>query len=275
MKRREFAKRLAGLVKRLLLLFAVLAVPAGADERLDHTVKQYREALKDASPGELYVMMGEELYRAQRGPKNVSLEECDFGLGPGVLIGAYARLPRFFVDSGKVEDLESRLVACMARLQGFGEEAFPRHARGDPRMGDLQRLAVFIASQSNGMPLAAPLEHPKEVEAYRIGERLFYRRAGAHDFSCATCHAVQGKRIRLQKLADFTSRAEAQAALSTWPAYRVAPGEVQTMQDWLAICYWAARHPQLRYGSEVSIALQSFLAQQANGGIVAVPGIKR
>ncbi len=262
-------------MKRFALALAALAFTAAADERLDQASRQYREALKDASPGELYVVMGDELFRAKRGPKNESLESCDFGVGPGVLRGAYAQLPRFFADSGKVEDLESRLMTCMTRIQGFGDEAFPRHARGDPRVADLQRLAVFIAAQSNGMPLAAPLAHPKEVEAYRIGERLFYRRAGAYDFSCATCHTVQGKRIRLQKVADFTSSTEARAALSTWPAYRVAPGEVQTMQDWLAICYWAARHPQLRYGSEVSIALQVFLAQQASGGIVSVPGVKR
>jgi sulfur-oxidizing protein SoxA len=219
--------------------------------------------------------MGDELFREKRGPKNESLESCDFGVGPGVLRGAYAQLPRFFADSGKVEDLESRLMTCMTRIQGFGEETFPRHARGEPRMGVFQRLSAFIASQSNGMPLAAPLEHPKEIEAYRIGERLFHRRAGAHDFSCATCHTVQGKRIRLQRLANFTNSAEAREAIASWPAYRVAPGEVQTLQDWLAICYWAARHPQLRYGSEVSIALQVFLAQQAKGGVVAVPGIKR
>jgi L-cysteine S-thiosulfotransferase len=262
-------------MKRFALALAALAFTAAADERLDQTVKQYREALKDASPGELYVAMGDELFRAQRGPKNESLESCDFGVGPGVLRGAYAQLPRFFADSGKVEDLESRLMTCMARIQGFGEEAFPRLALADPRMADMRRLAAFIAAQSNGMPLAAPLDHPKEVEAYRIGERLFHRRAGAHDFSCATCHTVQGKRIRLQRLADFTDRSVAQAALSTWPAYRAAPGELHTLQDWLSTCYWAARHPQMRYGSEVSIALQVFLAQQAKGGIVATPGIKR
>lgn len=234
--------------------------PAAADERL---------------AGELYVAMGDELFRAKRGPKNESLESCDFGVGPGVILGAYAQLPRYFADSGKVEDLESRLMTCMARIQGFGEEAFPRVAPGDPRMADMRRLAVFIASQSNGMPLAAPLGHPKEVEAYRIGERLFHRRAGAHDFSCATCHTAQGKRMRLQGLVDFTSREAAQKAIVAWPAYRAAAGEVHTLQDWLALCYWQMRHPQLRYGSEVSIALQVFLAQQANGGIIATPGIKR
>lgn len=265
-------------MKRLLILlpiWVVVAATAAADERLETTVRQYREALKDASPGELWVVMGEELYRKPRGPKNVSLEACDFGLGPGVLKGAYAQLPRYFADTDRVEDLESRLMSCMRRLQGFGEDAFPRHARGDPRMVDFERLAAYVAAQSNGMRLAAPLAHPKEVDAHRIGERLFYRRAGAHDFSCATCHTLQDKRIRLQRLAQLTEAKDAQGVLPTWPAYRVAPGEVHTLQDWIAICYWAARHPQLRYGSEASVALQVFMARYANGGVITAPGVKR
>lgn len=268
-------RRWLGAAGAASLAAALFAFAAVAQEPLERTVKQYREALKDASPGELYVMMGDELFRAKRGPKNESLETCDFGVGPGVLRGAYAQLPRFFADSGRVEDLESRLMTCMTRIQGFTEDSFPRHARGDARMAEFQHLAAFIAVQSNGMPLDAPLEHPKEVEAYRIGERLFHRRAGAHDFSCATCHSAPGKRIRLQRLADFSNRADAQQAIATWPAYRVAPGEMVTLQEWLATCYWAARHPQLRYGSEVSVALTVFLAQQAKGGLVAVPGVKR
>jgi L-cysteine S-thiosulfotransferase len=262
-------KRLIG----LLLVSIFVVATAIADERLETTVRQYREALKEASPGELWVLMGEELYRKPRGPKNASLEACDFG--PGVVKGAHAQLPRYFSDTGRVEDLESRLMTCMRQLQGFGEDAFPRHARGDPKMLDFERLAAYVAAQSNGMKLAAPLAHPKEIEAYRIGERLFHRRAGAYDFSCATCHTLEDKRIRLQRLAHLTQRNEAQTVFPSWPAYRVAPGEVHTMQDWLAICYWAARHPQLRYGSEASVALQVFMAQHANGGVISAPSVKR
>lgn len=258
-----------------LLLPVLLCVAAQADERLDQTVKQYRQALQDASPGELFVLNGEELFSAKRGPKNASLEACDFGRGPGVVKGAHAHLPRYFADSNRVEDLESRLMTCMRQLQGFGDDAFPQHARGDARMVELESLAAYVASQSNGMHLAAPLAHPKEIEAYRIGERLFHRRAGTHDLSCATCHTLQAKRVRLQRLANLTDAWEARAAFPTWPAYRVAAGEVHTMQDWLAICYWAARHPQLRYGSEASIALQVFMAQHANGGVIAAPSVKR
>ena len=33
-----------------------------------------------------------------------------------------------------------------------------------------------------------------------IGEAMFFRRAGVMDFACSTCHAEEGKRIRLQGL---------------------------------------------------------------------------
>ena len=36
---------------------------------------------------------------AKRGAKNVSLEGCDLGEGPGKLDGAYAKLPRYFTDA--------------------------------------------------------------------------------------------------------------------------------------------------------------------------------
>lgn len=259
----------------LLLLTGAFTLAASADEKLDDVSRKYRETLKEASPGELYVIMGEELYRKPRGPKNVSLERCDFGLGPGVLKGAYAQLPRYFPDTNKVQDLESRLMSCMRELQGFGDDAFPRHARGDPRMGDFDRLAAYIASQSNGIKLAAPLAHPKEQEAYRIGEYLFYRRAGVMDFSCATCHTLGKTRVRLQPLVQLMDPKEAQNSFPSWPAYRVGPGEVDTLQDWLAICYWAARHPQLGYGSETAVALQVFLARHASGGVISAPSVKR
>ena len=50
---------------------------------------------------------GEELFAEKRGPKNVSLEGCDFGKGPGVLDGAYVELPRYFADTGRVMDSRS------------------------------------------------------------------------------------------------------------------------------------------------------------------------
>lgn len=261
--------------------FAVLAVAvlagaaAAADDASDAAVKKYREVLKDASPGELYVLMGEELWRAPRGPKKVSLEQCDFGLGPGVLRGAYAQLPRYFADTDKVEDVESRIATCMTRLQGVGAGELPSRGFGDARMADFLRLASYVAAQSNGMKLAPPLSHAKEIEAYRIGEVLFYRRAGSHDFSCATCHAISGKRVRLQRLTNLADAKDARQGFPTWPAYRPVAGDVHTMQLWIGACMHQTRHPQLLFASELSIALQVYMARHAAGGVIDVPGVRR
>lgn len=255
-------------------LIALMIAPAIAQDSSDAAIKKYRETMKDASPGELYVLMGEELYRKNRGPKNASLERCDFGLGPGVLKGAYAQLPRYFADTDKVEDVESRLATCMVALQGVSADALPRHGFGDARMADFLRLASYVASQSNGMKFAPPLSHPKEIDAYKIGELLFYRRAGSHDFACATCHTTQGKRVRLQRLTRLIDPKDAQQSFTAWPAYRPVAGDVHTMQLWLGGCMYQTRHPQLRFASEASIALQVYLAQHAAGGVIAVPGVR-
>ena len=62
-----------------------------------------RKMLMEDNPGELWIERGKSLFHQKRGPKNASLEQCDFGMGPGRLEGAAARLPRYFADTGKVQ----------------------------------------------------------------------------------------------------------------------------------------------------------------------------
>ena len=109
------------------------------------------------------------------------------------------------------------------------------------------------------------LDHPKEQEAYEIGEKIFYFRGGPHDFACATCHGEDGKRIRLQDLPNLTSKAGAQKGYTTWPAYRVSQGELRTFQWRLNDCFRQQRFPELEFASPASIALTTFLAKNANG----------
>jgi sulfur-oxidizing protein SoxA len=125
------------------------------------------------------------------------------------------------------------------------------------------------------MKLEVPIRHPKETEAFRIGEQLFYRRAGPHDFACVSCHGENGKRIRLQELPKLADPKDAQKIFTTWPAYRVSQGTVRTMQHRLYDCYWQMRHPQMDYTSEASIALMVYMAKYANGGTINAPGLKR
>lgn len=235
-----------------------------------------RQMLAEDNPGELWVELGKRLFYEKRGPKNASLEQCDFGLGPGKLEGAYAQLPRYFPDTDKVQDLESRLVTCMITLQGLKREDLDKTAMGNlDRMSDTEALVAFIASRSNGMKMNVRLSHQKEYEMYKAGEYIFFRRNGPTDFGCINCHGENGKRIRLQDLPNMTDRQQLQAVVSTWPAYLGTQSNLRTMQWRLKICYWQMRLPDLAYLSDVTVAITSYLNYQGNDAVISVPGVKR
>jgi sulfur-oxidizing protein SoxA len=119
------------------------------------------------------------------------------------------------------------------------------------------------------------LQHPKERAALALGEALFFRRQGPFDFACATCHGDSGKRIRLQSLPYLSKPEEARQVVGEWPAYRVSQGTVMTPQHRLADCYWQMRLPLIDYGSDVTVALTMYLVNQAKGGAITAPGLKR
>jgi len=265
---------------RTLVGAAVVAAFAGSaaaqDSKVADELAKYREALADGNPADLLEVKGEGLWSEKRGPKNASLEQCDFGLGPGKLDGAYAQLPRYFKDTGKVMDVESRLVHCMMTLQGFTREQATKNWFSKPGTeSDIEALVTFIGAKSNGKPIIVPATHPEEKKMYQIGEYIFYRRSGPQDFSCAICHGQDDKRIRLQDLGNLTTQAGAGVAMSTWPSYRVSQGAVWTMQRRLIDCMRQARWPEPKYLSDSVIALQVYLQKNASGTVMQTPGIKR
>lgn len=259
----------------LLLALVFVAYPLGAQNPDGLAIG--RQMLAEDNPGELWVQRGERLFFEKRGPKGASLERCDLGLGPGKVEGAFARLPRYFADTDKVQDLESRLLTCMVTLQGFRREDIVRDRFGTlDKDSDMEALVSFVGSKSNGMKMNMPLAHPKEREAYKSGEYLFHRRSGPLDFSCATCHSEEGKRIRLQDLPNMTDATQVQMVVATgWPAYRGTQATVRTMQHRLYDCNWQMRLPDLGYASEMSVALTSYLYGRGKGGVVQLPGVRR
>jgi sulfur-oxidizing protein SoxA len=140
---------------------------------------------------------------------------------------------------------------------------------------DLEAVVAYIVTQSKGMKVNAPVAHPKEKEMLALGEKIFYLQGGPMDFSCASCHAVDDKRIRMQDLPNLTKSKGAEEGWGTWPAYRVSSGTFWTMQRRLNDCYRQQRMPFPIYGSDVTVALSVFMANKANGGTVQTPGLKR
>lgn len=239
-------------------------------------IEEYRQALADGNPADLWEARGEDLWKQKRGPKNVSLERCDLGKGPGVVKGAYAELPRYFADADRVMDLESRLLYCMQTQQGIARAEALKVPFGDgEKRSDIESLSAYIAGESRGVKMNVQLNNPKEKQAYALGQKIFYYRGGPHDFACATCHGEANKRIRLQDLPNLTETKDAQKAYTTWPAYRVSQGEVRTMQWRMNDCFRQQRFPYLEFGSEASVALITYLARNANGAEFNAPAIKR
>jgi sulfur-oxidizing protein SoxA len=261
-----------GLLALSLLTSNMVFAQSVSDE-----IAKYRAMLADGNPAELVEGQGEVLWMTKRGPKNASLEKCDFGKGPGVIKGVYAEMPRYFKDVDAVMDFESRLVHCMVSLQGFKREDVikkPFSSQGD-RATDLEALTSYAVAESRGTKINVPQNHPKEKEAYARGEKAFFYRGGPFDFNCASCHASDGKRIRLQDLPNLLNGAQAQKAFATWPAYRVSQGAVRTMQWRLNDCFRQQRFPDLKYGSLTSIDLITFLGVMAKDGTMDAPALKR
>lgn len=263
-----------------LALSIAVTAPVQA-QKVDPSVAAYRAALadKDGNPGLLVIDRGEKLFRTAAGPKNATLEKCDFGLGPGVLEGAYAQLPRYFSDTRRVQDLESRLVTCMVTLQGRDaaqviRRPFAHEGRNESNT-EIEAIAAYVAARSDGHKIAAPRVHPKEREAAAVGEALFWRQHGPMDFSCATCHAADGKRIRLQSLFSGHNKEDIDGVVGAWPTYRVSHNVVRTMQHRMWDCHWQMRLPDIEYGSPATVALISYLTKLADGAKLDLPGMRR
>jgi sulfur-oxidizing protein SoxA len=258
-----------------LVLAVCAAAPAQAQKTAAEGIAEYRAMLADGNPSELFEAKGEDLWKQKRGPKGATLEQCDLGKGPGVVKGVFVELPRYFADTGKVQDLETRLVTCMATLQGFDAAEIIKTPFGKGEQNNLTALATWIAGESRGLRFNLSQAHAEERRLYEIGKRAFFYRGGTHDFSCASCHGEEGKRIRLQDLPNLTKNPGDGIGFAAWPAYRVSNGQMWSMQLRLNDCFRQQRFPYPGFGSEVTIALSSYMGVNAQGAASVAPAIKR
>jgi len=256
-----------------LVCATALAVPA--QKTTADGIAEYRRMLEDGNPAELFEAKGEALWATPRGPRNTSLARCDLGLGPGVVKGAWVQMPRYFADTGRVQDLESRLLSCMQTLQGFDAAQIARSGFDQGEQITLTALAAWISGQSRGQKLALPQAHAEERRFYALGQRAFHFRGGPMDFSCATCHSEDGKRVRLQELPNLTKNPGDGVGFAAWPAYRVSNGELWTMQRRLNDCFRQQRFPYPGFASDVTVALGVYMGVNAQGAESAAPALKR
>ncbi|WP_461831851.1 sulfur oxidation c-type cytochrome SoxA [Aquifex sp.] len=231
------------------------------------------------SPADVIVEEGRDYYHNLKGKTGKTCASCH-GQDGANLVGAYAKMPRYYNDIGRVADIDLRIKACLEKYVGVD-------AKGKKGRKYIVPLAGYVATLSNGMPIQIELKHPEEKRLYELGKELWYKRVGARDFSCAICHEVlAGKRIRLQKLgAPVRDKLYAH-----WPAYRISKDKLWTMEDRIRGCYksfflfdpqkgkfdfkknWVKKPP---FYIEEVIALELFMKKAANGAKIEVPGLLR
>jgi len=266
-------------MKKMLALAALSAalVPTAFAQKSAavQAIEDYRAMLADGNPAELFEAKGEDLWKSKRGPKNASLEKCDLGQGAGVVKGAFVTLPRYFADTNKVQDLESRLLTCMETLQGLNADEIAKTGFGKGEQKNVTALATWIAAASRDMKFNLPQAHAREKEAFEIGKRLFFQRGGPHDFSCAACHGGDNWRIRLQDLPNLTKNPGDGIGFAAWPAYRVSNGQMWGMQQRLNDCYRQQRFPYPGFASDVTVALATYLGVNSQGSKSVAPALKR
>ncbi len=257
------------------LAWATAASVSAQPKSTADAIAQYRRMLEDGNPAELFEAKGEELWKQPRGPKQMSLQQCDLGLGRGVVKGAWVQMPRYFADTGRVQDLESRLLTCMERLQGFNAAEIANTGFDKGEQATLAALAAWVSAESKGLKFALPQNHAEERRFYELGKRGFYFRGGPMDFSCASCHGEEGKRIRLQDLPQLTKNPGDGVGFASWPAYRVSNGEMWSMQRRLNDCFRQQRFPYPGYASDLTVALGVYMGVNARGAESIAPALKR
>ena len=254
---------------------ALLAVAAQAQTSTADGIAQYRALLADGNPADLWEAKGEGLWKTKRGPKNASLEGCDLGKGAGVVKGAFVELPRFFADTQRVQDLESRLLTCLQVQQGFNAAEIAATPFGRGEQLNIESLVTYVSAESRGLKFNLPQAHLEERKMLAAGQKIFFFRGGPYDFACASCHSEAGKRIRLQDLPNLTVNPGDGIGFAAWPAYRVSSGELWSMQRRLNDCYRQQRFPYPGYASDATIALGVYMGVQAKGAASIAPAIKR
>jgi len=259
----------------LLALGCLATTAAMAQKSAVQSIEEYRAMLQDGNPADLFEAKGEDLWKQKRGPKNASLEKCDLGKGPGVVKGVFVELPRYFPDTKKVQDVESRLLTCVETLQGFNAAEIAKTAFDKGEQKNITALATWISAESKGMKFNLPQAHPQEKVFFEVGKRLFFQRGGPHDFACASCHGQDNTRIRLQDLPNLTKNPGDGVGFAAWPAYRVSNGQMWGMQQRLNDCYRQQRFPYPGFASDATVALGVYLGVNSQGSASVAPAIKR
>jgi sulfur-oxidizing protein SoxA len=252
----------------LFLVAAVVGAPSvkGADGTIDNRRSGYNDmgqpirAMQDddmANPANLWSEDGKTLWHQAAGTTGRSCADCH-GDAATSMRGVAARYPAFDKNKRRPVDLEQRINLCRVTRQQAAPLAFESH--------DLLALTVYVARQSRGRPISISTG-PALRPFLEKGRRLYFKRLGQLNLSCAECHDDNAGR-------SLGGSTIPQAHPTGYPLYRLEWQSLGSLQRRLRNCMAGARATPYAYGAEASVDLELYLMWRANGMLVETPAVR-
>jgi len=214
----------------------------------------------DMHPGYLALEAGEKLFKlwAKREP---AFRTC-LGEGKTDLKGLAATYPKYDPKLKRIMTVESRVEHC---AQTALWETFKQ---GSPANN---QISLYFKSLSARAPIRVDTGSAEIMASYRRGEKLFYAKVGQSNFSCASCHTstgLLGQRFRGQvPTTPFGDAAH-------FPTYRLALGDIESLQQRFMRCNMQARTKALPPGAPAYTDLEVFYTVLSNDYPVSVPSAR-
>ena len=216
----------------------------------------------DFHPGVIAVEAGEALVKKWEKLKPGFIN-C-LSSGTGKLRGVATGYPMYDKKLKRLMTLDGRVEYCSDKVLGkrFKQTKPPK---------ENANITTYIKSLSSGMPIAIDVSTGPMKAAYLRGEKLFYKRVGQLNFSCAGCH-LPGSLMGFQLRGEVSNSPFGDMA--HMPTYRGPAGEVETVHKRFMRCLKLQRSKPLPLGHPAYIDLEIFYTNLSNGYPIKVPSLR-
>jgi len=210
-----------------------------------------------ANPAMLVLLDGEALWNTKAGAANKSCADCH-GDAEKSMKGVAARYPAYASELGRPVDLAQQIN--LSRTMDQKAPAFAFESK------ELLALAVYIARQSRGMPVAVR-DDAKAKPFIAAGRALFAQRQGQLNLSCAQCHDDNWGKTLAGNLIP-------QAMPTGYPIYRLEWQAVGSLQRRLRNCMSGMRAETYAFGAPELVDLEYYLMWRARGLPMEAPAVR-
>jgi sulfur-oxidizing protein SoxA len=208
-----------------------------------------------ANPAGLWLLDGQALWDRKVGRAAKSCAECH-GTVEASMTGVAGRYPALV--HGRLVDLEQRINLCRTARQQAPPLAWEGH--------DLLALSALLARASRGLPIS-PSASPALRPFLVTGRRIFLRRQGQLNLSCAECHDDNWGR-------HLGGAVIPQGHPTGYPLYRLEWQSLGSLQRRLRNCMAGMRAEPYPYGAKQAVSLELYLMWRARGMRIDAPAVR-